>query len=152
MTGFGTDPRNSLAMLMGPQQGGGIPQQGGSPLAGPLIGQGSQLIGGGEGGGIGSLFGAGGEGGGGGLGGAGPAGLIAALIGMGKNTEYHHPNTVMGDTLLAGLAPSGAQIAKDPMGMGLPTALGAAWATPFFASDESKATKPEWNGLFSFGF
>lgn len=101
-------------------------------------------------GGLSGLFGGGS--GGGGLGGAGPAGLFAALIGLGKNTEANHPNTAMGKGLLGLLGPSISQVVKDPMGMGLPTLLGAPFLTPFTSSKESQATKPEWSGLFNMGF
>ena len=92
--------------------------------------------------------------GGGGFGGAASAALplaYAAAIGFGKNTEANHANTPFGDVLLGGLAPSGAQILEDPLGMGLPTLLGAPFLTPFTASQEAKAKKPEWSSLFSVG-
>lgn len=106
---------------------------------------------------FGSLFN--GLGGGGGAG-AGAGGLssffspaaIAAAIGVGKNTEANHPNTMFGQGLLAGLGPSASQVASDPVGMGLPTALGAPFLTPFTSSKSSQATPPEWQGLFGFGF
>jgi hypothetical protein len=104
---------------------------------------------------IGSAGGASGAGAsGGGFGGAASAALplaYAAAIGFGKNTEANHANTPFGDFLLGALAPSGAQILEDPLGMGLPTLLGAPFLTPFTASKEAKAKKPEWSSLFSFG-
>jgi hypothetical protein len=92
--------------------------------------------------------------GGGGFGGAASAALplaYAAAIGFGKNTEANHANTPFGDVLLGALAPSGTQILEDPLGMGLPTLLGAPFLTPFTASKEAKAKTPEWSSLFPFG-
>lgn len=77
--------------------------------------------------------------------------LYAALIGFGKNTEAKHPGTAAGKTLLGLLGPSGSQIAKDPVGMGLPTLLGLPFLTPFTSSKSSQSTKPEWSKLFPFG-
>lgn len=71
---------------------------------------------------------------------------------MGKNTEANHAGTPVGDALLGGLAPSAAQMWEDPIGMGLPTLLGAPFLTPFTASDKAKKTKPEWSSLFGLGF
>jgi hypothetical protein len=101
----------------------------------------------------------GGAGGAGASGGSSLAGLgavawpaaIAAAIGFGKNTEANHANTPFGDVLLGALAPSATQIFEDPLGMGLPTLLGAPFLTPFTASKEAKAKKPEWSSLFSVG-
>lgn len=108
---------------------------------------------GGTGGGMGGLFGGAGAGGMGGMmSSLGPIGAIAAGIGLGKNTEANHAGTPLGDGLLGALAPSGAQILKDPIGMGLPTLLGAPFLAPIFGSDEAKKTKPEWSGLFDLGF
>lgn len=90
--------------------------------------------------------------GGSGLGGLASPAFFAALIGMGKNTEANHPNSPLGQGLLAGLGPSISQIAKDPMGMGLPTLLGAPFLTPFTSSKQAQQTKPEWSGLFGLGF
>ena len=81
----------------------------------------------------------------------GPAGFYAALIGTGKNLESSNANNGIGQTLLGGLAPSASQIAKDPMGMGLPTLFGAPFLTPFTGSKAARDTKPEWSGLFSLG-
>lgn len=77
--------------------------------------------------------------------------IYAALIGMGKNIESKHYDSPLGQGLLAGLAPSGNQIAKDPMGMGLPTLFGMPFLTPFTSSKAAQAAKPEWQGLFSLG-
>jgi hypothetical protein len=110
----------------------------------------------GAGGGLGSGASGGssaaGGSGGSALGGLGPAAMFAALIGLGKNTEANHPNTPGGDASLGLLGPSAAQIVKDPIGMGLPTLLGAPFLTPFTGSDEAKKTKPEWSGMFPLGF
>ena len=76
---------------------------------------------------------------------------IAGAIGFGKNTEANHANTPLGDVLLGALAPSATQIIEDPLGMGLPTLLGAPFLTPFTASKEAKAKKPEWSSFFPFG-
>lgn len=76
----------------------------------------------------------------------------AAAIGIGKNTEANHPNTIGGDASLGLLGPSGAQIIKDPIGMGLPTLLGAPFLTPLTGSDDAKRAKPEFSGLFGLGF
>lgn len=109
--------------------------------------------GGGDAGGVAAATGggAGGGGAGAGLGAFALPAAFAAAIGVGKNTEANHAGTPVGDMLLGGLAPSGAQIAKDPIGMGLPTLLGAPFLTPFTASDEAKKTKPEWSSLFGIG-
>lgn len=124
---------------------------GGSDGLGALsVGSGEAGAGEGIGGGLSGA--AGGEGAAGGLAAAGPYAALAALIGIGKNTEANHAGTPLGDGLLAGLAPSGAQIAKDPLGMGLPALLGVPFITPFTASKEAKATRPEWSSLFRFGF
>lgn len=81
----------------------------------------------------------------------GPAGFFAAMIGLGKNLEYGQPRTAFGQGLLAGLAPSGRQIMKDPVGMGLPTLFGMPFLTPFTSSKEAQAARPEWQGLFKLG-
>lgn len=94
----------------------------------------------------------GGGGGGSGMGGLGAGAGYAAAIGIGKNTEYNHPDTAMGQGLLAGLGPSASQIQADPIGMGLPTALGAPFLTPFTSSTAAQATAPEWQGIFGIGF
>ena len=73
--------------------------------------------------------------------------LWPLLIGMGKTVEHNNPGTPAGDTLLGLLGPSAAQIKEDPMGMGLPTALGAPFLAPFFASDKAKGATPEWLSL-----
>lgn len=96
--------------------------------------------------------GGGAAGGGSMLGSLGPIAAIAAAVGLGKNTEANHAGTPLGDGLLAGLAPSVAQMWKDPVGMGLPTLLGVPFITPFTGSDDAKKTKPEWSGLFGLGF
>jgi hypothetical protein len=153
-------------MMMPPEQaapsGGG-----GGGMPGLPPGLGSMIPGmGGGGGGAGAAAGAGAEGGGaaagggggmfGGMGGMGglaslaPVGYAAA-IGLGKNTEANHAGTPVGDMLLGGLAPSGAQIWEDPIGMGLPALLGVPFLTPFTASDKAKKTKPEWSQLFGGG-
>jgi hypothetical protein len=79
--------------------------------------------------------------------------LWAYLIGQGKMQENSRlskdPNDPLGNFGLAMLAPSGAQIKEDPVGMGLPTLLGAPFLTPFTASKKSKQQKPEWSGLWS---
>lgn len=106
----------------------------------------SGLSGGAASSGAGTVSGAGG-----GLAALAPFGYAAA-IGVGANTEANHANTPLGDGLLAGLGPSAAQIWKDPLGMGLPTLLGAPFLTPFTASKDAKATKPEFSGLFGLGF
>lgn len=93
----------------------------------------------------------GGAGGFGGLASLAPFGYAAA-IGVGANTAANHGGTPLGDGLTSLLGPSAAQMWKDPMGMGLPTLLGAPWLTPFTGSDEAKKTKPEWSGLFGLGF
>ena len=94
---------------------------------------------------------AGGAGGAGGLAALAPFGYAAA-IGVGANTQANHANTPLGDGLLAGMAPSLAQLIKDPKGMGIPTALGFPFLTPFTASKEAKAEKPEFSSIFSLGF
>lgn len=81
---------------------------------------------------------------------AAPA-AFAAAIGFGKNTEANHANTPFGDTILAGLGPDIAQVWQDPVGMGLPTLLGAPFLTPFTASKEAKAAKPEWSSIYGIG-
>lgn len=106
------------------------------------------------GGGGGGLFGGGAGGGAGGsasMSSLGSPALFAALIGLGKNMENAHPNTAFGQGLLAGLGPSASQIIKDPMGMGLPTLMGASFLTPFTSSKAAQQTKPEWQSLFSLG-
>lgn len=85
------------------------------------------------------------------LGWMGPAAIYAALIGTGKNIESANPNNPLGQGLLAGLAPSGNQIMKDPIGMGLPTLFGVPFITPFTSSSAAQAAKPEWQSLFSLG-
>lgn len=80
-----------------------------------------------------------------------PALFYAMMIGLGKNIESTQPNNGLGMGLLGGLAPSGNQIAKDPMGMGLPTLLGAPFLTPFTSSKAAQAARPEWQSLFSLG-
>jgi len=74
---------------------------------------------------------------------AGPA-LFAALIGSGKIIEHNNANNPLGQGLLAGLGPSFSQVKKDPVGMGLPTLLGAPFLTPFTSSRAAQDTKPEW--------
>lgn len=78
--------------------------------------------------------------------------MYAYLIGKGKTIENErlneNPDDPLGNFGLAMLAPSGAQIAEDPVGMGLPTLLGLPFLTPFTASDDAKKKKPEWSGLF----
>lgn len=85
------------------------------------------------------------------LGGFGAPALFAALIGLGKNTETNNANNPVGKGLLAGLGPSISQVAKDPVGMGLPTLLGAPFLTPFTASKQSQQTPAEWSSIFPFG-
>jgi hypothetical protein len=79
--------------------------------------------------------------------------LYAYLIGKGKTLEHERlaqdPDDPLGNFGLAMLAPSGAQIKEDPVGMGLPTLFGLPFLTPFTASDEAKGTRPEWSGLFN---
>lgn len=103
-----------------------------------------------------SMFGSGGgafsTNGGAGMGGMFSPAMFAALIGMGKNTEANHWDKPVGKGLLAGLGPSFNQIKADPKGMGLPTALGVPFLTPWTANDESRKAKPEWSGFFNFGF
>lgn len=108
---------------------------------------------------MGGAGGAGQMGGGVGLGGGGGSAgamfsplMIAALIGMGKNTEANHPDTAMGKGLLGTLGPSISQVAADPKGMGIPTALGLPFLTPFTGSDKARRTRPEWSGMFGLGF
>lgn len=76
----------------------------------------------------------------------------AYMIGKGKTLENERlsedPDDPLGNFGLATLAPSGAQIAKDPVGMGLPTLFGLPFITPFTASDDAKKEKPEWSSLF----
>lgn len=134
----------------------------GGITGGPGLSNLGQLARLGKGGGSGGLsFGGGGAegvgadgGGGGGLGGAGAALLWARLIGEGKKQEYlrlkDDPDDPLGNFGLAMLAPSGNQILEDPKGMGLPTALGLPFLTPFTASNKAKQTKPEWSGLLGF--
>ena len=114
------------------------PQQGSNPLSGlgNLIGGGAQ--------GIGGLSG------GGGLSSFGPA-FWAALIGLGKNLESNHPTSGLGETLRSLLGPDINQVAKDPIGEGLPTLFGFPFLTPWTASKASKEAKPEWEQLFSLG-
>lgn len=85
------------------------------------------------------------------MGGGNPIMLIAEAIGTGKNIEYSNPRTGLGQTLLAGLAPSGRQIAKDPVGMGIPTLLGMPFLTPFTSSKKAQAARPEWEGIWKLG-
>ncbi len=143
----GFDPQGNPALAgsdgiplgLDAQGNAALPEAGASGGGGILgsLGLGGGTAGGGASGAMGSL---------------GGIGAIAALIGSGKNTEYNHAGTPVGDVLLGGLAPSGAQILKDPIGMGLPTLLGAPFLTPFTASMDAKKTKPEWSGLFGLGF
>lgn len=135
----GAGPAGSTAV------GGGAGALEGIMGSGVTAGASPAAAGGGAGGAGGMLGGAGG------LAALAPFGYAAA-IGLGKNTEANHANTPFGDVLLGGLAPSGAQILKDPVGMGLPALLGVPFLAPFFASKEAKATKPEWSGLFDLGF
>ena len=76
----------------------------------------------------------------------------AAAIGVGKNSEANHPNTPGGDASLGLLGPSGAQIYKDPVGMGLPAALGVPFITPWTGSQDAKKAKPEFSSFFGLGF
>lgn len=80
--------------------------------------------------------------------GAATPAIYAYLIGKGKMLENENPGSAQSDALLAGLGPSFNQIKEDPVGMGLPTALGAPFLTPFTGSDKAKAEKPEWAGLW----
>lgn len=95
-------------------------------------------------------WGSGGAGGSsaGGLGGLALPLAYAAMIGIGKGVEAKHPNTPYGKALLGGLGPSISQVMADPKGMGIPTALGLPFLTPFTASKKARETKPEWGGLF----
>jgi len=99
----------------------------------------------------GETFGGGSGGGGGGMsnvaGGATPL-LWAYMIGKGKMIESKNPDTPVGNGMLAGLGPSLAQIKEDPKGMGIPTAIGLPFLTPFTGSKKAKSTKPEWAGLW----
>ena len=78
--------------------------------------------------------------------------VYAYLIGKGKLMTQRrlekNPNDPLGNFGLAMLAPSISQIAKDPKGMGIPTAIGLPFLTPFTASKKAKQTKPEWEGIF----
>ena len=100
------------------------------------------------GGGLGGGGAGAGGGASGGLGGMGPL-LYAYLIGKGKMLENENPDSALGKGLLAGLGPSFAQVREDPMGMGLPTALGLPFLTPFTGSKKARATEPEWAGLWN---
>jgi hypothetical protein len=75
--------------------------------------------------------------------------LYAYLIGKGKMIEADNPDSPLGKGLLATLGPSIAQIKEDPKGMGLPTALGLPFLTPFTGSDKARRTAPEWAGLWN---
>src|SRR6185437_6299791 len=75
----------------------------------------------------------------------------AALIGAGKNVENSNANNGLGKGLLAFMGPSIHQVSKDPVGMGLPTLLGAPFLTPFTSSKASQDTRPEWSSLFKLG-
>ncbi len=77
--------------------------------------------------------------------------LWAELIGMGKNIESSNPHSALGMGLLGGLAPSGNQIMKDPVGMGLPTLFGMPFLTPFTSSKKAQEATPEWQSLFGLG-
>lgn len=92
-----------------------------------------------------SSSGGSGAGAGGGMASMGP-GLFAALIASGKLIEHGNPDSALGKGLLGGLGPSYAQIRADPKGMGIPTALGHAWATPWTSSRKARGTAPEWAG------
>lgn len=70
---------------------------------------------------------------------------------MGKNIESSNADNPLGQGLLAGLGPSASQIFADPIGMGLPTLLGAPFLTPLTASQKSQNTAPWWSSLFSLG-
>lgn len=156
------DPGDHLTprATMQPSTPGGISGGPGLSNLGQLASQfggkgsgGFSFGGGGFGGGGAEAVGADGPSGGG-LGGAGAALLWARLIGEGKKQEYlrlkDDPDDPLGNFGLAMLAPSGNQIMEDPKGMGLPTALGLPFLTPFTASDKAKQTKPEWSGLLGF--
>jgi hypothetical protein len=148
--GMGMPPLGMLTNFMGGGAGAGA-----GAGAASAAGGGASSLGASAGGSLSAGAGGAAAGGSGALGGMsamGPAALFAALIGLGKNTENNHAGTPLGDGLLAGLGPSAAQIFEDPLGMGLPTLLGAPFLTPFTASDKAKKTAPEWQGLFGLGF
>ena len=81
---------------------------------------------------------------------AGPL-FWAAMIGAGKNVEQSNANNGLGMGLQAMLGPSISQTMKDPVGMGLPTLLGAPFLTPFTGSKAARDTAPEWSHLFKLG-
>lgn len=76
--------------------------------------------------------------------------VYAYLIGKSKMMEHDRlekdPDDPLGNFSMAMVMPSGNQIKEDPKGMGIPTALGLPFLTPFTASDEAKKKKPEWAG------
>lgn len=158
MQDFLTGAWRDVTGLFGGVGGGGVTAAA-APSGGYAAGLGADGLGTiGSASGLGStgstFFGGGAGASGGGLAGLGAAAwpaAIAAAIGFGKNTEANHANTPVGDVLLGALAPSGTQIFEDPIGMGLPTALGFPFLTPFTATKEAKAKKPEWSSLFPFG-
>jgi hypothetical protein len=137
-------PVMNWANYQQPQQqaagGLGMPPAG---LLNMIPGLGGDSAGGASGGGLSGL--------GSGMGAFALPAAIAAMIGIGKNTEANHPNTPEGDASLGLLGPSAAQIIKDPIGMGLPTLLGVPFITPFTGSQDAKKEKPEWSGFFGLG-
>ncbi len=63
------------------------------------------------------------------------------------------PDDPLANVGLGLVGPSFAQAREDPIGVGLPTALGFSVITPFTASDKAKTQEPEWMGLGKkFGF
>lgn len=74
--------------------------------------------------------------------------LYAYLIGQGKMIEGNNPDSALGKGLLGGLGPSFNQLKEDPVGMGLPSLLGAPFLAPFFASDDARKAKPEFAGIW----
>ena len=80
--------------------------------------------------------------------GAATPALYAYLIGQGKMIESRNPDSAYGKALLGGLGPSFNQLKEDPIGMGIPTALGFPFLAPFFGSDKARKKKPEFAGLW----
>lgn len=74
--------------------------------------------------------------------------LYAYLIGQGKMIESRNPDSAYGKALLGGLGPSFNQLKEDPVGMGIPTALGFPFLAPFLGSDKARKKKPEFAGLW----